>query len=142
MLALLDPVIRKERRIITFKKKKKEKKKQFSKNELTKSIANGANIDPNRPIIEHKFMSVFRILVGHTSAEKTYKTANADDVAHIPMKKVIRMISVKCDGTNVERIVAVPATINALHIAVRRPTYFNKKYVIIAAGASAIIVVI
>lgn len=36
---------------------------------LTKSVVNGANIEPNRPIIEHKFIKVFRNGVGQISAE-------------------------------------------------------------------------
>lgn len=60
----------------------------------TKSVVNGANIDPRRPIIEQMFISVFLIAVGQISAEKMYKIANAELVAHIAVKNMMRMSTV------------------------------------------------
>lgn len=76
--------------------KKKIRKKMFR---LTNSGVSGAAIAPNRPIIEHKFISVLRMLVGQISAVKMYSIQNAIEIDSMPIKNSARVRNVCSIGT-------------------------------------------
>lgn len=110
--------------------------------QFTKIAANGATIEPMRPIIEQVFMIVFRILVGHCSAVYNESVVNAMVIEPLPITKHSSTSHEYSFAINCVATMDIAAKMNAPNSRILRFIRFNRNCANKLPGISMLITTI